>query len=418
MFGGDFFSGGFGGGFEGMGGGPSREEPVDTDKLYEVLGVSKDADAKTIKKAYRKLAIKHHPDKGGDAEKFKEINAAHEVLSDPEKRKLYDKYGLEGLKNGGGGEGMDIFDMFFGGGGRRRGGGRKEKPQLKPTVKKIRVSLEQIYNGHVKHIIVDRKVVCTDCNGKGGANIKTCPDCKGRGVVVRMVQLGPGMYSQSQSHCSRCDGEGKIFKKEDLCKTCNGKKTILKQEKIEVPIEKGIDDNHQIKIADKGNEHPEYRTGDLVVVVETIPHDVYTRKGEHLFMKQQISLYEALVGFKMNVEMLDGRTVTIKTAPGEIIKHGQKKMVDDLGLPVHKEYFAFGNLYIEFEVLFPERVTKKQAEVLKSVLPDPVIQFVEETKNSYELKEAVMTTRRKRGHEEDDEDPRMGGGRRVECQNQ
>ena len=404
-----------------MGGGaPAEAKPVDTDKLYEVLGIDKNADSRTVKKAFRKLAVKHHPDKGGDVEKFKEINAAHEVLSDPEKRKTYDKYGLEGLKNGGGGEGMDIFDMFFGGGGggrRRGGGGRREKAQLKPTVKKIRVSLDQIYNGHMKHIIVDRKVVCGDCEGDGGSNIKTCTECKGRGVVVRMVQLGPGMYSQSQAPCHRCEGEGKIFKKEDLCKGCKGKKTMMKQEKIEVPIERGIPDNHQIKIGSKGNEHPEYRTGDLVIVVETLEHEEYTRKSEHLIMKKKISLYEALVGFKFNLEMLDGTTVTVQTKANEIIQHNQKKMVPNLGLPVYDEAFSFGDLFIEFEVEFPESISKKQAESLKAVLPDPLIQFVEETKNSYDLKDAVMSKRQKRGNQEEEDDPR-GGGRRVECQNQ
>ena len=191
---GDFFSGGF----HGAHGGHSRQEPkeVDNNKLYDVLGVDKSADSKTIKKAYRKLAMKHHPDKGGDPEKFKEINAAHEVLSSEEKRELYDKYGPEGLRQGGGGGGGmgDIFDMFFGGRGGAGGGraARREKAQLKPTVKKINIDMEQIYNGHLKSVIVDRKTVCVGCDGKGGKNITTCGQCKGRGVVIR--------------HCGECGG--------------------------------------------------------------------------------------------------------------------------------------------------------------------------------------------------------------------
>ena len=416
---GDFFSGGFHGGH----GGSSHQEPkeVDNNKLYEVLGVSKTADKKTIKKAYRKLAMKHHPDKGGDPEKFKEINGAHEVLSNEEKRELYDKYGPEGLRQGGGGSGGmgDIFDMFFGGGGGGRGrAARREKAQLKPTVKKINIDMEQIYTGHLKTVIVDRKLVCVDCDGKGGKNINTCGQCKGRGVVVRMVQLGPGMYSQSQSACGKCQGEGKIFRQEDICKKCHGEKTLKKPEKIEIPIEKGIPNQHQIKMDGKGNEHPEYRTGDLVVVVSTNPHPHYTRKGSHLYMKKDISLYEALVGFKFNVEQLDGNIVTINTAPGEIVRHGDLKMVPDLGLPEFQETFSFGNLYIEFNVIFPDRVTPQQAKVLKTVLPPPMIDGVEKTKNVYELQKAVESKRKRIIDEDDEEHHGHGRGQRMECQNQ
>lgn len=410
---GDFFSGGFHGG-------PSQEpEEVDNSKLYNVLGVDKSADAKTIKKAYRKLAMKHHPDKGGDPEKFKEINAANEVLSNPEKKELYDKYGPEGLKQGGGGGGMgDIFDMFFGGRG-SRGPSRREKPQMKPTVKKVNIDMEQIYTGHLKSVIIDRKILCGGCDGKGGKNITTCNQCKGRGVVIRMVQLGPGMYSQSQSSCGKCGGEGKIFKREDICKKCNGEKTINKREKVEIPIEKGIPNKHQIKMEDKGNEHPEYRTGDLVVVVFTNPHPVFTRKGSNLYMKKKISLYEALVGFKFNVEQLDGNLVTVTTSPGEIIQHKQVKMVPDLGLPIYNETFSFGNLYVEFEVEFPKNVNAQQAKVLKTVLPPPLIEGVEKTKNVYELQTAVESkSKRIVDEDEDDHHHGHGGGQRVECQNQ
>ena len=398
-----------------------NNQNIDNIEYYKLLNVDRNASSTDIKKSYRKLAMKHHPDKGGDPEKFKEINGAHEVLSNPEKRELYDKYGPDGLRQGGGGGGGmgDIFDMFFGGGGGRGRSSRREKAQLKPTVKKINIDMEQIYNGHLKSVIVDRKIMCVTCDGKGGKNIKTCTQCKGRGVVVRMVQLGPGMYSQSQTSCGTCSGEGKIFKKEDICKQCKGEKTLMKPEKIEIPIEKGIPDKHQIKIEGKGNEHPDYRTGDLVVVVFTNPHSEYERKGSHLYLKKKISLYEALVGFKFNVEQLDNNLITVTTAPGEIIQHGQVKMVQDMGLPVYKETFSYGNLYIEFEVEFPKKVSAQEAKVLKTVLPPPLIEGVEKTKNVYEMKTAVET-KSKRIVDEDEEDDMHGhaGGRRVECQNQ
>lgn len=205
MFGGGFpfeeFAGMHGGG---MRGGPKKE--VDNKKFYELLGVDKEATFDQIKKAYRKLAIKHHPDKGGDPEKFKEITNAYETLSDREKRDLYDKYGEEGVKNGGGMRGADIFSQMFGGGAREDRGPKKGKS----VQHHIKVTLEEIYKGKTTKIAVNRDRICADCEGRGGkdgAN-STCQGCKGRGMRTQMTMLGPGMYSQSTGPCSDCGGSG------------------------------------------------------------------------------------------------------------------------------------------------------------------------------------------------------------------
>ena len=186
-----------------MGGMPGRGGPpkeVDNTKFYKTLGVDKDADFSTIKKAYFKLARTHHPDRGGDKEKFQEIQGAYEVLSDREKREMYDKYGEDGLKEGGGpgAGGMgDLFDLLSGGGGRRQQqqGPKKGKPVMHP----LKCTLEEIYAGKSTKIAVNRERICQVCDGKGGADgaVQKCTTCRGRGIVTRMVQLGPGMYSQS-----------------------------------------------------------------------------------------------------------------------------------------------------------------------------------------------------------------------------
>jgi len=186
--------GGFPGGFPGGRRGPPKE--VDNKKLYEVLGVDKDATMDQIKKAYRKLAIKQHPDKGGDPEKFKDIQVAYDILFDKEKRDVYDRAGMEGLKGGGGGvQGMDdLFSMFSG----MQGRGQPQKKRVKPIARQIEVTLADIYNGKTVELALERQRICGECDGKGGIDdtaVQTCTGCKGRGMRTIMRQMGPGMYS-------------------------------------------------------------------------------------------------------------------------------------------------------------------------------------------------------------------------------
>ena len=184
-----------GGGFPGRGGPPKE---VDNEKFYKVLGVDKNAELTAIKKAYHKLARTHHPDRGGDKEKFQEIQSAYEVLSDREKRETYDRYGEDGLKEGGGGGGMDdLLSQMFGGGGRRGPGGRPQKKKGKPVMHPLKCTLEEIYNGKNTKIAVNRDRICEACEGRGGKEgaVQKCTTCRGRGIVTRMQQLGPGMYS-------------------------------------------------------------------------------------------------------------------------------------------------------------------------------------------------------------------------------
>merc|ERR1719412_813349 len=288
-----------GGGMPGGRGGRSSK-PVDTTGFYKSLEIEKGASESEIKKAYRKLAIKHHPDKGGDPEKFKEITRAHEVLSDPEKRKTYDTHGEEGLEGGGGGDPSDIFESFFGGGGRGGGGGRKRQ-KTKDVTQPLKGTLEQMYNGATKKMAITRQVI----DKKKG--VQECRECDGRGMKVEIIRMGP-MIQQMQSACNRCGGKGKSFS------------TKQEREILEVHIQKGSPDGHRIPFREKADEHPDADTGDVIFVLKQKEHAEFKRKGADLFIERTISLVEALCGFKIEVTHLDGRKLLIKTAPGEVVR--------------------------------------------------------------------------------------------------
>lgn len=403
----------FFGNFGNFGGG-SPSQNVENSKLYDVLGVKKTDDATTIKRAYRKKVKENHPDMGGDTEKFKEINAAYEVLGDEKRRKMYDQYGLEGMQDQmGGAAGMeDIFESFFKGNTRAR-----EKPKMRPIILEMKVELKDLYDGAVKNLNYQKEETCKPCDGQGGKNIQTCSNCKGAGIVTKMVSLGPGMYSQSQMPCGACGGQGKTIKKEDICKVCLGAKVKKQTSKIEVQIPKGAPRGYHLKYDQRGNEHPDCHTGDLVIKLVPMNHALYKKKKSDLYMKQKISLLEALSGFKFNVEKLDGTLVTVKTEPGEVIKNKQLKKVSGLGLPVFGKQSIYGDLYIEFLVDYPNQIEDEVKEKLKELLPPPLIQ-VQETEKSYQMKTIVQPEMEIIDEEEPNRESFDEGDQRVECKGQ
>mmetsp|Transcript_7350 Transcript_7350/g.13627 ORF Transcript_7350/g.13627 Transcript_7350/m.13627 type:complete len:528 (-) Transcript_7350:99-1682(-) len=291
------------GGPGGPGGRRRDSKPVDNTKFYSLLEVDKNAGDAEIKKAYRKLAVKHHPDKGGDPEKFKEITRAYEILSDRDKREKYDRFGEEGIDGDGpGGDPTDIFDAFFGGGGRPRGGGGgRRRQKTKDVVQPIKVTLEQMYNGQTKKMAITRQVI----DKKKG--VQECPECGGRGVKIEVIRMGP-MIQQMQSACHSCGGQGKSFR------------TKQDREVLEVHIQKGSPDGHKIPFREMADEHPDADTGDVVFVLRQEEHKDFKRKGADLFIERNISLVEALCGFEMELTHLDGRKLLIKTEPGDIVK--------------------------------------------------------------------------------------------------
>lgn len=292
-----------GGDFPGMGGkgGGRGSKNSDTTKFYKLLEVEKNASDAEIKKAYRKLAVKHHPDKGGDPEKFKEVTRAYEVLSDTEKRAKYDKYGEDGLDNDGAGDASDIFEAFFGGGRRAGGGGAKKRSKTKDVVQPLKVTLEQMYSGTSKKMAITRQVI----DKKKG--VQECRQCDGRGVRVEVIRMGP-MIQQMQSQCSSCGGQGKSFQ------------TKQEREVLEVHIQKGAPDGHKVVFREMADEHPDADAGDVVFVLKQQEHAEFKRKGADLYIERKISLVEALCGFEIEITHLDGRKLLIKSSPGEIVK--------------------------------------------------------------------------------------------------
>eukprot|EP01083_Nonionella_stella_P152667 489677_1 len=348
--------------FEHFGGGmQAPKEDLDTTKLYETLEVSKDADAKEIKKSYRRLSRIHHPDKGGDEHKFKEISAAYEILSDDDKRKLYDQYGLKGVDDGApraGGE--DLFSMFFGGAGGSRG---RQGPRKGPALNHpLNVSLDDIYNGKTVKLAVRRKVIVGE--------VKSCSSCDGQGVRMEVRQLGPGMIQQMQKTCSDCRGQGNIAE------------TKTERKILEVHVDRGARDGQRIKFKGMGDELPGMEAGDINFIIKVKDHNIFKRKGADLLVQKELSLNQALCGFTFTLTHLDGRKITIRSKPGEVIRPSTNlqgkampfcKLVQNEGMPSLDNPFVKGNLFILFKIKFPadNDLSPEQIKVLKETLPDP-----------------------------------------------
>lgn len=410
---------------------------------YDILGVSPNCTEEELKKSYRKLALKYHPDKNpNEGEKFKAISQAYEVLSNPEKRHIYDQGGEQAIKQGGhnGATGdhspMDIFEMFFGGGGRQRERGPKKG---KDIVYQMSVTLEELYNGATRKLAISKKVVCDKCEGRGtkSPNIgpTKCSTCQGRGHVLRVEHLGPSIVQRIESKCSDCYGQGEIIPAKDRCKSCEGKKIAREKKIIEVHIDKGMEDGHKITFANEGDMEPGLDLpSDIIVVLDEKQHDRFRRcQRNDLLTTLELNLTEALCGFTRSITTLDGRTLVLRTSPGEVIKHSTVKSIPSEGMPVYRNPFDKGNLLVQMSVQFPEKLEPAVASKLEALLPPkPTIDFPLTGENVEDVTLLDFDPRSSRGGrsrgggrpeaylEDDDEGGYSGmpGGQGVQCRPQ
>ncbi|CAL6018393.1 Chaperone_protein DnaJ subfamily A [Hexamita inflata] len=342
-------------------------------QLYDLLGVAPDANASQLKKAYFKLAQQFNPNVPENKEKFQEINNAYELLKDDEQRQLYDRYGLDGMKEaqqmGGMGGFGSVFDFINGGrGGRQQQAGPR---QSKAIGKEVEVTLEQMYNGADIDVEVERQNKCAGCNGVGGSTpncIGKCDKCNGRGIVIISTQRG-NMITQQQSYCPKCQGKGEcVNDPKNICQKCNGKRVAIERKVLKVRVEPGTSDDFQQTLYQEGNWEPGMSQGDYIIIFKQKKSKVFRREEADLFMDKVISLDEAVCGTSFKVQHPNGDEITIFRKAGECINHGQILCCKSLGMPIKGRIYEHGNLFIKFEVKFPKQISPEVRELLMRVI--------------------------------------------------
>lgn len=358
---------------------------------YEVLGVDKNASTDEIKKAYRKLAVKYHPDKNpGDKEaeeKFKAAAEAYSVLSDADKKARYDQFGHAGVEGAGpdfsGGFGNlndilnDLFGGAFGGGfggfggfgggfGGNRGGRQQQRVYRGRDIRvRVKLTLEEIAKGVEKEISIEKSVPCSECGGKGAKNssdIKTCPGCNGTGQVQRVVNSFLGQ-TVTYSTCQQCGGEGKIIS--NPCRHCNGTGLVRKRETIKVNIPAGVEAGMQLTVHGEGHAAKNNGiNGDLLVVIEEQEHPEFKREGNNLYYTKIISVIDAMLGTEVDIPCLDGNyriKIDAGTQSGTVVRLRNK------GLPSVNGYGGTGDMYVKIAVWIPKKLEKEDKAIIESL---------------------------------------------------
>lgn len=401
-------------------------------KFYDVLGVSPSASDTELKKAYRKAALKHHPDKNPSpeaAEKFKEISHAYEILSDDQKRDIYDQYGEEGLSGGPGGMGGmgdDIFSQFFGGGFGGMGGGPQRPTRGKDIKHSISCSLEELYKGRTAKLALNKTILCKGCNGLGGkeGKVKKCTGCNGMGMKFVTKHMGQ-MIQRFQTVCDECQGQGDIIDPKDRCPTCKGKKTATERKILQVHIDPGMKDGQRIVFSGEGDQEPGITPGDVIFVVDEKPHEKFQRKQNDLYYEAEVDLLTALAGGEIAFKHISGDYIKVNIVPGEVISPGMVKVIEEQGMPIYKQH-GKGNLFVKFNVKFPEPgfATEDKLKQLENILP-PRTKVVIPANAEVDEEHLVdldpikhqSTSRRGDAYDSDDDEGRQGGAG-VQCASQ
>ena len=348
--------------------------PKGSRDYYKILGVSKDSSPDDIKRAYRKLAREYHPDvnkAAGAADKFKEINEAYQVLSDPGKRSQHDYYGkaggaggFEGFDFGGGFQGFegfgefgDLFDAFFGSGGRKR-----DQPERGADLRyDLNITLEEAALGVERELNILHFVSCPNCKGSGakpGTKPTKCSTCKGTGQLRKTQRTFLGSFSQIVP-CTTCHGTGEVIS--NPCEDCRGDGRIKKTHKVSVKIPAGIDSGYRLRVAGAGDAGRKGApAGDLYVFIEVETHPYFNRDGKDLYYRAKISFLQAILGDEIKIPTIDGET-TLKIIPGT--QPNTKYKIKEKGVP-SLEYRGRGDLYVLVEVEIPTKINKAQEEIL------------------------------------------------------
>lgn len=353
---------------------------------YKILGVSRNASQDEVKKAFFKLAQKHHPDKGGDSNKFKEINEAYQILGDKEKRSQYDRFGtaFEGSPFGAGGQGSpfsggfdsssfgkgfdstvfeDIFEDFFGSSPFTKQK-RRRTQKGRDMLLDIEITLEEAFTGAQREVSLERFIVCPKCKGQGGepgTKIKDCPSCRGAGQVKEVHRTFLGTFTRTNI-CPQCQGTGKIPEKN--CSQCRGKGRAKQEQKITVSIPSGISNKEEILISGKG-EAGERGTspGDLYVRTHVRDHPHFIRRGDDIYFSLDVNFSQATLGDKVDIPTLAGE-IELQIPSGT--QAGKLLRLKGMGIP-HLHSRGKGGMYIKVNVKTPKKLTKKQRELIKKL---------------------------------------------------
>lgn len=355
---------------------------------YSILGVDRNASADEIKKAFRKLAHKYHPDKKeGDEQKFKEVSEAYNVLSDEKKRSEYDAYGRVFSGGDGGGAGAagaggfgdfgfdfsqfagedfdigDIFGEFFGG----AGGGRSRQPRGRDIAIDLQLSFKDAIFGTTRTVLITKNGICETCEGTGaaaGSKTKTCTACNGNGQIRESRRSFFGTFSTMRT-CDTCFGSGSV--PETPCKTCDGRGVHRREEEITLTIPAGINDGEMIRLSGKGEAVSGGVPGDLYVKVHVESHETFTKEGHNLLMHLDVKLTDALLGAEYSVETLDG-TVSVKIPQG--ISHGEMLRVKGKGVPMEGD--RRGDLLIKVRIDLPKKLSRRARDLVKQLQQEGV----------------------------------------------